>query len=213
MFNVKGLILCRLAFHKRLRAPTVVLFVSLLTACGGAPAAAPAGVVALPKTGQITCSDALGAAIACAGTGQDGDLRVGVAEPSPRFTVDGSGNCVTDNLTGLMWTHNANLPAATQTWQQALDYANALSLCGFTDWRLSNRKELRSLINHSLANNATALNTPTGPFTNVQANYYWSSSSYAGSPASAWIVYMGIGVALVDVKSSSYYVWPVRAGQ
>jgi hypothetical protein len=196
-----------------------ILFVlATLAACGGgggggAPAAAPppAGVIALPKTGQTTCSDAAGAAIACAGTGQDGELQKGVAEPSTRFTVDGTGNCVTDNLTGLMWTRNADLPAGTRTWQQALDYANTLSLCGFTDWRLSNHKELRSLINHNSANNATTLNGLG--FNSVQANYYWSSSSYAGSPASAWIVVMSDGFVNAGAKTNSYYVWPVRAGQ
>jgi hypothetical protein len=165
-----------------------------------------------PETGQTICYDAAGATIACAGTGQDGDLKAGVAEPSPRFTVDGTGNCVTDNLTGLMWTRNANLPAAARTWQQALDYANTLSLCGFSDWRLSNRKELRSFINYSSANNnATILNTLG--FNSVQAGYYWSSSSYAGSPALAWVVGMDGGIVGADDKTASYYVWPVRAGQ
>ena len=193
-----------------------------LVACGGgggggaAPTPAPqAGVIALPKTGQTTCSDAFGVIIACTGTGQDGELQTGVAEPSPRFTVDGTGNCVTDNLTGLMWTRNANLPTGQSTWQAALDFANTLNLCGFTDWRLPNRKELRSLINYSLADNATALNVLG--FSNVQADSYWSSSHVANSAGFAWIVAMGGvnpagGVDTVN-KSSSLFVWPVRAGQ
>jgi hypothetical protein len=169
-----------------------------------------ARVIALPKTRQTTCSNAAGVFIACPGTGQDGESQTGVAEPVTRFTVDGTGNCVTDNLTGLMWTRNADLPATALTWQQALDYANTLSLCGSTDWRLSNRKELRSLTNYNSANNATALNILG--FTNVQANY-WSSSSYAGSPANAWVVYMVDGNMYPFTKPASYHVWPVRAGQ
>ena len=168
--------------------------------------------IALPKTGQTACYDAAGVVLpSCLNTGQDGELQTGVAEPSPRFTVDGTGNCVTDNLTGLMWTRNANLPAALQTWQQALDYANNLSLCGSTDWRLSNPKELRSLVNHNQAFNAVALNGLA--FNNVQASNYWSSSSYAGSPANAWIVRMIDGSVFAVIKSNNYYVWPVRAGQ
>jgi hypothetical protein len=177
--------------------------------------------IALMKTGQTLCYDAAGVTIACAGTGQDGDLQTGVAGPSPRFTVDGTGYCVTDNLTGLMWTRNANWLAGagaattgTRTWQQALDYANALNICGFTDWRLPNRKELRSLINYNLVNNASALNTPTGLFSNVQAEYYWSSSSNAASPGTACSVYMGGGgIAINGKEVTSRYVWPVRAGQ
>jgi hypothetical protein len=224
MFNVIGFILCRPAFLKRLRVPMAVLFGFLLSACGGgggggggaAPAPAPqSGVIALPKTGQTTCFDAANASIPCAGTGQDGELQTGVAEPIPRFTV-GTGvgttdQCVTDNLTGLMWTRNANLPAAPRTWQQSLDYANALSLCGFDDWRLSNRKELRSLINHSLASSATTLNT--SGFANVQAFRYWSSSSYTGNAIFAWVVSMGDGSVELDTKNFNYSVWPVRAGQ
>jgi hypothetical protein len=55
----------------------------------------------------------------------------------------------------------------------------ALSLCFFGDWRLPNHKELRSLANYNLANNAATLNSLG--FSNVQADVYWSSSSYAGN--------------------------------
>jgi len=225
MFDLKWLILCKPAFPKRLRVPMAVLSGFLLTACSGggdgAPVAAPpsAGLIALPKTGQTTCFDAAGVALAsCTGTGHDGDLQTGVAEPSPRFTLDGTGGCIIDNLTGLMWTRNANLPAGAgaattgvRTWQLALDYANTLSLCGFSDWRLPNRKELRSLVNYNLANNATALNTLG--FNGVQADYFWSSSSHAGSANAAWMVSMSVGAAQLSGKSGGNYVWPVRAGQ
>lgn len=215
---------------RTLFAVSTLLVIAALGACGGggdggggiAPGPAPqAGVIALPKTGQTTCYDTSvpPVAVACSTAGippgQDGASQTGVAEPSPRFTVDGTGACITDNLTGLMWTRNANLPAAAQTWQQALDYASSLTLCGFADWRLSNRKELRSLVNYNLANNlannAATLNTLG--FSNVQAAGYWSSSSYAGSPDFAWIVTMSVGGVYVSDKTGSRYVWPVRAGQ
>ncbi|MCC6542909.1 MAG: hypothetical protein IT392_00205 [Nitrospirae bacterium] len=64
-----------------------------------------AGTVELPETGQTTCYNSSGSVIACPGTGQDGDIQAGVPWPSPRFTAGtGTGaDCVTDNLTGLMW--------------------------------------------------------------------------------------------------------------
>lgn len=167
--------------------------------------------VSLPKTGQTTCFDAAGV-VACLGTGQDGELQTGVIEPSPRFTV-GTGAtaaCVTDNLTGLMWTQDADL-AGFRTWQEALNDANTLNLCGFDDWRLPNRRELRSLINYNLANNATVLNTQG--FNNVKAENYWSSSSLAGDAANAWVVGMIYGSTGATSKSATYRVWPVRAGQ
>jgi hypothetical protein len=99
------------------------------------------GAVNLPQTGQTACYDSsLPVVIYCDGTGQDGDIRAGVPWPDPRFTV--SGDCVTDNLTGLMWAKNANLPNGDRDWQGALDFANGLSLCGYSDWRLPNVNEL-----------------------------------------------------------------------
>ena len=102
-------------------------------------------------------------------TGDDGDLRPGVAWPSPRFTV-GTGtstNCVTDNLTGLMWVKNPD--ATTRNWSTALTYCNGLDGSagrgGYTDWRLPNAKELYSLID--LGRFTPTL--PSGhPFTGVQ---------------------------------------------
>lgn len=205
-----------------------VISCMLLAACGGGsggttvPTPAPLTSIALPKTGQTTCYDISSATVACntAGIpqGQDGAFQTGAAEPNPRFTVDDTGNCITDNLTGLLWIRNANLPAGTdaastgtRTWQQALDFANNLDLCGFSDWRLPNRKELRSLINYNLANNAPALNTLG--FNNAQAGLYWSSTSYANSADYAWTVDLGDGYVDAANKPDGAYVLSVRAGQ
>ena len=209
---------------KTLKTGTLFLSVLLLAACGGGggggngAAPAPAGVLSLAQTGQTTCYDSVPPlAVACttAGipAGQDGATRVGVAAPNPRFSLDATGNCQVDNLTGLMWPVNANLPAGTRTWQLALDFANNLSLCGFTDWRLPIAKEMRTLVNHSTANNVAALSAQG--FNNVQAGFYWSSTSVAGSPNNAWYVSMnggGVGVG-EGVKTFAIFVWPVRAGQ
>jgi len=46
-----------------------------------------AGTIELPQTGQTKCYDTAGAVIDCAGTGQDGEIRAGVAWPEPRFTI------------------------------------------------------------------------------------------------------------------------------
>src|SRR3989337_786541 len=168
-----------------------------------------AGTVELPETGQTTCYDSSGSVIACPGTGQDGDIKAGVAWPSPRFTVSADGYCITDDLTGLMWVR---LPDGVKrtTWQQALDYANGLSLCGYTDWRLPNVNELESLINAEQSNTATWLNTQG--FNNVQYHGYWSSTSFAYYPYYAWIVRMWDGYMGGDFFYKScnyYYVWPV----
>ena len=177
--------------------------------------------ISLPETGQTTCYDSLGSVIACAGTGQDGDLQKGVAWPTPRFTDNGN-STVIDNLTGLVWTKDGNAPGpaacapgTTKTWQGALDYVTCLnsnSYLGYTDWRLPNVNELKSLVHAGQSDTSNWLNTQG--FNNVQSVNYWSSTSFAYYSSYAWIVGMWNGGVYRNGKSAnSYYVWPVRSGQ
>ena len=143
-------------------------------------------------------------------TGDDGDLEWGVAYPVPRFTDLGNGT-VGDNLTGLIWAKSANLPVGT--WQQALDSVTSLNsghYLGYSDWRLPNRKELHSLTDFSQYGPAL----PAGhPFTNVQADAYWSSTTIAFDSGDAWYVRMNNGSVDGFYKSGLFSVWPVRGGQ
>jgi hypothetical protein len=160
----------------------------------------------VPKTGQ-TASYA---------TGDDGELEKGVASPNPRFTDNGNGT-VTDNLTGLIWLKNANCASGTITWTAALIYCNGLAsgTCGLTDgsvagdWRLTNIKELQSLIDYG--RDGPAL--PSGhPFTNVQSYLYWSSTTVADDTSAAWYQGMSSGDIYDGPKTNNGYVWPVRGG-
>ena len=136
------------------------------------------------RTGQTTCYDTYGNVITCAGTGQDGELRKGVAAPSPRLanpngTTPANQDVVLDRMTYLMWTRNADLPGVTKTWQGALDYVAGLNAGsgygGYTDWRLPNLFELRSLQDYSQSSPAL----PSGhPFLNVPSDVlYWTSDT------------------------------------
>ncbi len=179
--------------------------------------------VFVPRTGQTGCWDASGVAIACTGTGQDGDKLKGVANPSPRFTA--ANGTVTDNLTGLIWLQNADCANATRTWQDALyDVVNLntdgtmnSNNCSDTsnsgshqaDWRLPNVKELQSLIDFQ--NVSPAL--PTGHlFSSVRMNY-WSATSLADITSFAWNVWLRYGNVEYNNKWDTRYVWPVRGGQ
>ena len=120
--------------------------------CNRRPEALLQGPALVWKTGQTTCYDVAGAVRDCAGTGEDAEYQAGVAWPEPRF-VGGSGaeaDCITDQLTDLMWLRTPNI-TTTVTWQDALDAANSLSACGHSDWRLPNRNEFRSLANYGQA--------------------------------------------------------------
>jgi hypothetical protein len=171
----------------------VVGMLSTNTGSGGAYSAA------VPKTGQTTSYQ----------TGDDGDYEKGVAWPNPRFTVQADTNCVTDNLTGLIWARNANM-GGPMSWSDAITYCEGLNYGGQTDWRLPNAKELYSLIDLGRYNPAL----PTGhPFAGVQSGSYWSSSTYAVNADYAWYVYLYDGVVSAANKSLTVYVWPVRGGQ
>ena len=170
--------------------------------------------IKLPKTGQTTCYDEIGAVIPCAGTGQDGDIQAGVAWPSPRFTDHGD-QTITDNLTGLMWPEDANLSGAPMTWQQALDYVAGMNAgtnpnLGHTDWRLSNIKELSSLFDYDKFSPALPLGHP---FLNVQIGLYWTSTTWVSSMVtSAFTVAMSISIESSSDKLGSLPFWPVRNG-
>jgi len=178
-----------------------------------------AGTIQPLKTGQTKCYDSAGNEIACAETGQDGEIQAGVAWPSPRFTDNGDGT-VMDNLTGLMWTKDANAPGPTacepgvyKTWQAALDYIaclNTNSYLGYTDWRLPNLNELESLVNAQEPNKAIWLNTQG--FTDVQPYGYWVSTTIAYNTGYAWQINMRSGLVAYDIKSDNLCIWPVRGG-
>jgi len=196
------------------------------------------GEALVGKTGQTTCYDTGGSVIACANTGQDGNIQAGVSSPNPRF-ADNSDGTVTDNLTGLMWLKNANCIQTDYpgfdadgtsgdgqvTWQHALDFTAGINAgtypncgAGYTDWRLPNVKELLSLIHWgfndpSLPNTAgTGQWTSGDPFTNVQPFVYWSSTTRSSTTEKAWFVHMSYGDVDSSSKSDAFYVWPVRGG-
>jgi hypothetical protein len=173
------------------------------------------------KTGQTICYNELGNTVLCAGTGQDGEIQTGVAWPSPRF-LDNQDGTVTDKLTGLVWTGDANAPdpagctsGKLMLWQDALSYVVCLNnnnYLGYNDWRLPNRKELHSLTDFS---QSSPVLQSVHPFTNVQLNpnHYWSSSTSASSTGDAWYASMTSGYVRAEVKTTFNSVWAVRAGQ
>jgi hypothetical protein len=159
--------------------------------------------VLFPKTGQTETY----------GPRDDGALQKGMASPTPRFTDNGNGT-VTDNLTRLVWTKNANI-FSWRTWAQALTAANSLKSGDYGlsdgsqegDWRLPNLRELQSLIDYGRFSPSLPANHP---FTGVQDDQYWSSTSYGAGSNFAWPVYIGDGRINATEKVSWFYVWCVR---
>ena len=100
----------------------------------------------------------------------------------------GDWGCTRDNVTGLVWevkTTDGGLRdvRARFTVAAAQAYAaqtNAAALCGYTDWRVPSRHELRSLV--SVAHTAPAIDPAYFPNTMPAANdmaLYWTTDPHA----------------------------------
>ncbi len=143
------------------------------------------------RTGQTGCHDELGGIVACDGSGQDAVSRRGIQWPDPRFVTED--NSVHDRLTGLDWLRDANLAGYPMTWSEALEYVarmNHARRFGHTDWRVPNRRELRSLLCYQ----QTRPPLPVGhSFFNLFPNWYWSSTTAAPATSHAWYVHLDGG--------------------
>jgi hypothetical protein len=179
------------------------------------PAPLFADIVNVPITGQTTSYL----------PGDDGSLQAGVSWPSPRFVDNGDGT-ISDSLTGLIWLKNANCFNVTLIWQTALDNGATLSDgdCGLTDgsiggeWRMPNIRELDSLVHAGVVNPSVPNTLGSGkasngnPFTNLQSNEYWSSTSNIESPALAFTINFLQGNRDITIKSGGRNSLYVRTG-
>jgi hypothetical protein len=95
-------------------------------------------------------------------------------------------------------------------WQEALDYIatmNRDNIFGSSDWRLPNRRELRSLMSHQSRKPAL----PEGhPFVNVFSGWYWTSTTAAINTAYAWYIHMEGARMFYGRKEQFFLLWPVR---
>lgn len=160
-------------------------------------------------TDQKRCFDSRGQEIACAGSGQDAELAIGSKGPSPRF-AELAPEMVHDQLTGLVWPRKGVSFEYALRWEEALEHVRELNrdgFLGFSDWRLPNRRELRSLISHGRSRPALP---GDHPFTHVQQTWYWSSTTSAMYTAYAWAVHLAGGRMFWNRKDQISMVWPVR---
>lgn len=156
--------------------------------------------------------------------GDDGAVQDGVPWPDPRFS-DKEDGTVLDNLTGLIWTQDASSPGpqscnpgSSMVMEEALDFIKCLNAENYlsrNDWRLPNRKELRSLTDYSVYGKGLLVNI----FSNIQSNpamsvFYWSSTldQTIMHYDHAWAFGISGPVATWTRDYNYFYVWPVRGG-
>ena len=118
--------------------------------------------------------------------------------------VDNDDGTISDIATGLMWQQADD--GQTRNWQDALIYAENLSLAGYSDWRLPNAKELQSIVDYDRCpdfSNSPAINALfstteiTDPDENSgQYGYFWTGTSHLDgvNPYTA-AVYIAFGEA------------------
>lgn len=170
-------------------------------------AARPGPALILP-TGLTGCYDQAGRAVPCYGSGQDGEVQGPQAGSAARFAA--GPDLITDRLTGLQWSADASLAVTPLTWGEALDYVaglNAQVWGGHGDWRLPNRRELRSLIDHGRQRPALPGDLPAR---NLFQGPYWTSTTAALHPQHAWWVDLAGGRSFYAGKDQDCMVWPVR---
>ena len=130
-------------------------------------------------------------------------IMIGLSLLHAEFLRDTTKEVVQDTTTNLMWQDDAT--PATMTWSDAINYCEALTLATFTDWRLPNQNELKSIVDTSVVSPAMSL-----VFQNRVSSDYWSSTTYAGVTTDAWAVYFNYGYGTLNGKTDTYYVRCVR---
>jgi len=142
--------------------------------------------------------------------------------PSSDFVVHNDGT-VTHSRTGLMWkvcsegqswsVAGCSGAAATALWNAALQIPASLNVsggyAGYSDWRLPNVNELKSIVEHSC--DTPSINTTIFPAT--MSRVYWSSSPFASFSLKAWGVYFLDGFDGNGNRGYPYQVRLVRGGQ
>ena len=122
------------------------------------------------------------------------------------FIRDNTKSVVNDTKTGLMWQDDA--VGSSMNWSTAITTCENLTLGGYSDWRLPNIRELKSIADRTRANPAISPN-----FTAIASDFYWSSTTVASNSRYEWGVYFGYGNGDTNVKVYRHYVRCVRAGQ
>jgi len=115
-----------------------------------------------------------------------------------------NGEVVYDSKTELGWQ---SMPSSQRfAWSQAVEHCQESSYGGYSDWRLPNLYELKSLVDYTKYNPAIATS-----LINVKTdNWYWSSSKYVSDPSYAWYVNFNSGFDNWLKQSDTDYVLCVR---
>jgi Protein of unknown function (DUF1566)/Dockerin type I domain len=112
--------------------------------------------------------------------------------------VNNGDSTITDLATGLMWQKADD--GVTRSWEDALIYAENMTLAGYNNWRLPNAKELQSIVDYTHAPDAVDPDFE-GPAidsifdTSEDESWFWTSTTHLDGPQPDFAVYVCFGQA------------------
>ena len=122
------------------------------------------------------------------------------------FLRNDSKQIVIDNATHLQWQDDTDIKTtSTKSWNEAINYCENLSLGEYTDWRLPNINELKSIIDRNKVKPAMV-----SGFQNLSSAHYWSSTTRQDSKSEAWYVTFDYGNVYSSDKEIYFNVLCVR---
>jgi len=153
----------------------------------------------IKKTGQQVSYEVNGS-VSTTGIKDDGNYTSG---KDSNYSRDDANDIVIDHFTGLMWQDD---DFETLAWQEATDHCEALTLGGYTDWRLPTAKELGYIVDRTK-------NSPSidGIFVSVSQSEHWTSGHVTGDDC--WTVEFAHGITEAEETSVLLSVRCVRVGQ
>lgn len=143
--------------------------------------------------------------------------------------VDNSDGTVTNNATGLQWEKETSVCPSircvdeTYTWSATstagdgtafTSFLHSLNsspcFAGHCDWRLPTAAELQTIVLEPYPCASSPCIDPI--FDPSQESSYWSSTTYALTTGSVWLVSFALGDLNYDLKISQGFVRAVRGG-
>jgi hypothetical protein len=190
-------------------------------------------VLNLPDTGVTDCYDKQGRDIPVPKHGEPFYGQNGCVAIHPmRFQKLGPGGgslpdtatwqdghrAVLDRNTGLTWeikspaAGDVNFCDDTYSWAEAqqtyIERLNRSKYGGFTDWRMPNKDELRSILDYGRSNPAV----DTWYFPHCKNEFYWARNTFEMDPNCGWVLFFGLGSATACGKTIRQFVRAVRGG-
>lgn len=142
---------------------------------------------------------------------------------NPRF--QDLGTAVLDRLTNLTWEKKAGgvqAVGATFTWSASgspsdgtlftsfLAGLHSACLAGTCDWRIPSAAELQTILVEPYECKTSPCIVPE--LAPASPGNYWSSTTFANVPTTAWFVNFNLGNVFTAAKSNAFYVRAVRGG-